>query len=194
MTTADDTLPEPAAAPGAAPSTNAQPATSDASQAAPALPSATTTTTAGPLKPAPSTFQQSAAAIQQMVSFNLLNQIRPRHWPASVPAKPRIGENDLLVEGLLKLTSRAGTVVQIPLSTKLTGTLSPAFLPLAELQFATLLDQLLIKPATIAFTAHLESFKAGRAADAGKTKLTRAAEQEKENDAMRDILTHKNPQ
>jgi hypothetical protein len=75
------------------------------------------------------------------------------------PAKPFIGEHDLLVEGCLKLAGRAGPVITIPLNTLLPGALSAAFIPMAQQQFETVLDQLFIKPATVAFISHLELFK-----------------------------------
>ena len=202
MTTANNTLPEPIAAPGAAPTTNAQPVATNAPQAAP-------DTVAG----APNASQSNptqAGGIESAARFkdpNWARRLRPQQPLIGIPkakpitakpitaeprmAEPRVGEHDLLVQGSIKLTSRAGIVVEIPFSTMLSGALTPAFIPLAQQQFETLLDQLLIKPVTIAFIAFLEDVKAARKADADKTKIQRAAELEKEQDAMRDILNHK---
>jgi hypothetical protein len=77
-------------------------------------------------------------------------------------AEQHIGINDLRLEGQLKLIGHTGTVVGIPLNMTLTGALSPAFLPLAQEQFETIVDQVLVKPAKVAFIAHIESVKAAR--------------------------------
>ena len=79
-------------------------------------------------------------------------------------AKRSIGEHDLWLEGSIKVTGHAGVAVDIPVNTTLSGALAPTFLPLAQQQFETVVEQLLLTPAKVAFIDHLESVKAARVA------------------------------
>jgi hypothetical protein len=80
-------------------------------------------------------------------------------------AKPRISEHDLWLEGSLRVVSADGIVLNIPVSTTLPGALSPAMITMASQQLETVLDQLLINPATVTFNAHIESALAARKAE-----------------------------
>ena len=106
-------------------------------------------------------------------------------------AEPCVSDHDLRVEASLKVTSRDGTVVHVPVCTTLSGTLSPAFIPLAQLQFESVLENLLVTPAKVAFISFLEDLKSARKDEAEKAKQAQAAEQAKEQEALRAQLNGK---
>ena len=190
----------PVAAPGVAPTTNVQPVAANAPQSQPDT--AATAPSASQATPPPNGDNESAALPKDL---NWRRRLRPQQPLVGVPrakpitaeprmAEPCIGEHDLLVQGSIKLTSRAGQVIEVPINTTLSGSLSQAFLPLAEEQFQVLLDNLLVTPAKVAFIAYLEDVKAERKAEAGRAKQDIAAEQEQEHDAARELLNRKGKQ
>jgi len=205
MTTPNDTLPESVAVPDAAATINAQPVAANAPQAQPDT--VATDPDVSQSNPPQACGIESAARFKDP---NWARRLRPQRPLVGVPrakpitaephmaephmAEPRIGEHDLLVECSLKLTTRTGTVIDFPLKTILSSSLAPAFLPLVHTQFELVLNELLVKPVTIAFLSHLEDVKAWRKAEAGKAKQATAVEQEKADDDARAILNGKGKQ
>ena len=105
--------------------------------------------------------------------------------------RPSIGEHDLHLEGELEVSCRSKTILHVPISMTLSGSLSPAFVHLAQQQFEMVMDQLLVKPATVAFIAHLEDVKAARKTEAQKATQASASEFDKDVASTREILNRK---
>jgi len=82
---------------------------------------------------------------------------------------PAIAENDLRLEGLVRVTGTAGLVFEYLLDLPLHSTLSPAQIPNAQGQFEAIVSLMLVKPATVAFIAHLGRVKTEQA-DAARRK------------------------
>ena len=177
----------PAVAPDAAQNTNSQPVAANAPQEAPDTVAA-----------APNTSQSKPIKADDTETANLtkdpnwLRRLRPPKPLIGIPkAEPCVAEFDLRLEGSLRLTGRSGVVMKIPINLGLPGILTPAFLPLAQQQFEMVVQELLVKPATIAFIAYLEDVKAARNSEAGKAKQAIAVEQEKAEGAAREMLNRK---
>ena len=119
-----------------------------------------------PVDPKRNSLHEAVTAIQRLMlcrNLNRLERYKSFAMQPRTPSKPQLGEHDLLVEGSLKLTVKSGTFIHIPVHTQLTGSLSPAFIQLAQPQFEVVLDQLLVKPVTVAFIAHLQKLQTGAA-------------------------------
>ena len=186
-TSTDPAASTPVAAPDAAPTSNAQPIATDAPQAQPDA--ATAALNASQSNPLPASAIESAPHLRNP---NWARRLRPPRPLIGIPkAEPRVGENDLLIECSFKLTSRTGAIIDFPLKTTLSGSLSPAFLPLVQQQFELVLNELLVKPVTIAFISHLEVLKNWRKAEVGKATQAAAAEAEREQEAAREMLNRK---
>lgn len=142
--------PTPSTTPEAPPAT--EPVSQPATPPTPSTPDTVTPITTSPttaLPPAPH---------PQTASFS--QRLRLQHFLERLDETPPLPPpNDMLLEITVKLTGHDGVVVDHPIHLPLPGALSPAFIAQAATQFETLLDQLLIKPVTIAFIAHLESRK-----------------------------------
>jgi len=194
---ANNPPPESVAVPDAAGTINTQPVVANAPHAQPdTVATASNTSQTNP---------PQAGGIESAARFkdpNWRRRLRPQQPLVGVPraepiaaeprmVEPRVGEHDLLVECSLKLTTRTGTVIDFPLKTILSSSLAPAFLPLVHTQFELVLNELLVKPVTIAFISHLEDVKAMRKTNTGKAKEALAVEQEKAEDAARGILNRK---
>lgn len=93
------------------------------------------------------------------------------------PAKPLIGKNNLIVEGLIKVSSDDGIVVNIPINAMLPGALSPAVIQMAHLQFEAILNQLVTQPAMAAFNGHLDFIQTSRKAVGSNGQQPRATAQ-----------------
>ncbi len=185
--TSTETPQTPIAVLDAAPPVKEQPDVVSASQTPPASSTAPGATAASPSNATPPPLERTAAAINQTIRLSQFNRQRRRFCPATV-AKPRIGEHDLHIEGSLKVVNRTGTVFEIQLDTMLPGAVAPHFVSVAQEQFEGVLNQLLIKPATIAFIGHLEDVKATRKAAAEKAKQASALEKEANDAELRNML------
>ena len=157
--------------PGEAPTINPQPTAVDPPPAKPAA-GATALNPPQPTTPTP----PSADTAPRPGGQNWARRLRPQQplvgFSKSEPCvtKP-VCEHDLLVEGSLKVTGRNGVVVEVPIHTTLSAALTPAFLPLAQQQFETVVEQLLLTPAKVAFIAYIESVKAARGIAGRKSPL-----------------------
>ena len=186
-TPANDAPTEPVTAPDAAPTTNARTSAANAPQPPPD----TTATAPTASTPTPLVAGHTEATTQSR-DPNWARRLRPSQPLIGLRrVEPCVAEHDLRLDGSLRLTGRRGVVMNIPIELTLPGISTPAFLSLAQQQFETVVQDLLVKPATVAFISHLEDVKTARKAEAGKAKQALAAAQEKADDTARELLTRK---
>ena len=108
--------------------------------------------------------EQSGPAAAASPQTTVVSQADPQAKKA-----PAIAENDLRLEGLVRVTGTAGLVFEYLLDLPLHSTLSPAQIPNAQGQFEAIVSLMLVKPATVAFIAHLGRVKTEQA-DAARSK------------------------